>query len=80
MRGNFVNIKKFQSLGPENFTNRVKREIRKMFMVDGIKLVIINQLNQVREFHGNDTIGLENALHSAYKIIDIRHMREYIIA
>src|SRR5688572_17421067 len=54
----FFYIEQIKSGCSKYFFYCCKREIRKMFMIDSIKLVITDQLNKVWKFHCNYSILL----------------------
>src|SRR5690606_22564263 len=49
-------------------------------MINGIKLIALHEAQQVREFHGNDAVGLKEDLHAANQVVNIRHVRQYIVS
>ena len=49
-------------------------------MVNGIELLFLHQSQQMGEFHRDDTTGLKQYFHTRNKIVQVRNMREDIIA
>ena len=49
-------------------------------MVDGIKLFLLHQPQQMRELHGNDALRLEDDFHAGNKIINIRNVGKHVVA
>ena len=48
-------------------------------MIDRIELILLHQPVKVRELHGNHTVRLEQLFHSCHEIIQLRHVRQYIV-
>ena len=46
-------------MASKDLLNRDEREVREMFMIDRIKLILLHELKEVREFHGNKTRRLQ---------------------
>src|SRR5713226_6522654 len=49
-------------------------------MVDSIKLVFLHETQQVREFQSDYSPVSEQAFHSGNETVEIRHLREHIVA
>ena len=49
-----------------------------MLVVNGVKLVVLNESQQVRELEGDDPRGLEDGLETGYEVIDVGHVGENV--
>ena len=49
-------------------------------MVDGVKLILLHEPLEMRKLHGNDASWFEQDFHSSNKIIEVRHLREDVVA
>ena len=67
-------------MGGKHVFDRDEREIREMFMVDGVEFVLRNQLHQMRELHRDGSLGLKQNFQTFDKIVQIGNMREHVIA
>ena len=74
MRGKFLNIEKRQSMMSKHHIDREERQIGKVFVIDGIKLVLGDEALKVRELEGDDTAGFEGDLEATDEVIDVRHV------
>ena len=48
-------------------------------MVNRVKLVVLNQLEQVGEFESRDALGLEKHSKTANKVVDVRYMGQHVV-
>ena len=48
-------------------------------MIDGIKLVLLHQLKEMGEFHGDQACRLQQHLESLHEIVQIRDMGQYVV-
>lgn len=66
-------------LGGETF-DCYERKIREVLVIDRIKLVLINKPLEVRKFERDHTVARNQMRHSSGEVIEIRHLRQNIIA
>src|SRR5471032_985461 len=50
-----------------------------MLMIDGIELVVADQLQQVREFDRNAPTGSESELETLHKVLDVGNVSKHIV-
>src|SRR5580658_2714767 len=62
------------------FLHGQQRKIRKMFVIDRVELNLLHQLNEVRKFHGDNPVRLQQNLHAGDEAVQIRHLRQHVIA
>src|SRR5690606_38836129 len=74
-----VNVEEHQAVVFEDPFHRAKREIREVFVIDGIELISFYQPQEVGEFHSDYTVGLQEHLHTAYQVIDIRNVGQHVV-
>src|SRR5271155_4377155 len=80
VRREFFHIENPQTMSRENLLRSNQRKIRKMLMVDGIKLIFLHQAQQVRKFQSNYSPLSQQNLHAGHKTIDVGHLREHVVA
>jgi hypothetical protein len=51
-----------------------------VLVVDRVELVLVHELEQVGELHRDHAARLEQELHAADEIIDVRHVRQHVVA
>ena len=56
-----------------------EREIRKMLVINGIKLIFVHQPEQVWKLHGNDAARFEQDLHSLDEVIEVRNLGQDVV-
>ena len=52
----FLDVEKLQSVARKDTLDHQKREVRIMLVIDGVELHILDQAQQMREFHGQHAI------------------------
>src|SRR5437879_1401097 len=57
-----------------------QRQIGKMLMIDGVKLMQLHQLKEMLHFEGSDALRGEQYSYAGHEIVDVRYMRQHIIA
>ena len=57
-----------------------QRQIGKMLMIDGVKLMQLHQLKEMLHFEGSDALRGEQYFYAGHEIVDVWHMRQHIIA
>src|SRR5260370_4173292 len=80
VRREFLHVEERQAMCSENLLDGEKRKIGEVFMVDGVKLILLHQSLEMRKFHGDDAVRLQKNLHTANKVINVRHLSENVIA
>src|SRR6266404_5443686 len=80
VRRQFLHVEKSQAMRGENLLRCVKRKIGEVFMVDGVKLILIHQPMEMRKFHRNDATRFQKNLHAANEVIYIRHLGQNVVA
>jgi hypothetical protein len=67
-------------VGGKDFFHRREREIGKVLVIDGVELVLFHQPNQMRKLHRDDAVRFQEKFEATDEIIDVRHMREDVVA
>jgi len=67
-------------VGGENGFNGDEGEVREVFVIDRVELVLAHQPQQVGEFEGNHAVRFEQRAHATDKIVEIGHLGEHIVA
>src|SRR5258705_12468665 len=78
--GNFLDIENLQSMSMQNAVGCQQGKIRKMFMIDGVEFIMFDQAGQVRKLQRENSVGFQQQLEAFDEIIDVRHLRQYIVA
>src|SRR5688572_2859109 len=55
-------------------------KIRKVLVVDGVELVQLHQLDKMGELESSEPIVGEKLAHTSNEVVDVRHVREDIVA
>ena len=76
----FLHIEQRQSVAGENLLYRQQREITEMLVIDGVELVALHQLPQVRKLHRDHAVRGEQSFQSGDEVVEVGHMREHIVA
>src|SRR6266704_4491641 len=50
-----------------------------MLVINGIELILFHEAHQMRKFHGDNALRLEEDLHAANKIIDVRDVSKHVV-
>ena len=74
MSRKFFDIKENEAMCSKNFLSGEEGKIGKMFVIDRVELILGHQSHEMRELHGEDTLGVQQQLHSFNKIIEARHV------
>ena len=69
-----------QAMRLKNSLHRRQGEVVEMFMVDGVKLGILNQMHQMRELHSDGSLRLQYHSQSRYKAVDVRDVGQHVVA
>jgi hypothetical protein len=69
VRGQSLNIEQHQSMAAKHLTHGQERKVAEVFMIDGIELVVLDQFQQVREFHGDDAMVAQQELKPGDEIV-----------
>jgi hypothetical protein len=80
MRRQLLDIEQHQSMRLEDLACRQEREVRKVLMIDGVVLVVRHQLLEMRKLHRDDALFVEKDLHPGDEVVDVRHLRQYVVA
>src|SRR5713226_3034201 len=80
MRGQLFDVKQHQPERIQNLFRSQQGEVREMLMVDRVKLILLDQLQQVRELERQNPSGLEQDLDSSNKVAEIGNLRQNIVA
>ena len=51
-----------------------------MLVVDGVVVVLLHQLQEVRELHGDHAPRRQHPLHAADEVVDVGHVRQHVVA
>src|SRR5262245_23895504 len=57
-----------------------ERKIREMLMIDRVELVVLDQSFEMRELERDDSVRSQQVGHSRRKVIEIRNLRQHIVA
>ncbi|MNL63631.1 hypothetical protein D3C87_1877840 [compost metagenome] len=49
-------------------------------MINSVKLYVLNEFHQMRKLHRDYAIRLKQNFHSCNKVVNIRYMRQNIVA
>src|SRR5271154_818078 len=80
MRRNFIDIEERQTMGCEDLFSCRERKIGEVLVINGVELVLLYQAQEVGEFHGDKAVGLKQEFHAGNEVVDIRNLREHVIA
>ena len=64
----------------EHLLDRQEREIAEVLVVDRVELVLCHQPLQMRKLHRDHALRLEQALHAGDEVVQVRHVRQHIVA
>src|ERR1700693_5698304 len=59
---------------------RIQRKVGKVLVVNLVELVSINRSQKVGKLYGHDATGCQQSLDATHEVIDIRHLREHVVA
>src|ERR1700741_4893952 len=76
----FFHIEDPQSVRRKDLFCGEKGKVRKVLVIDGVKLIFFHQTLKVRKLHGNYTVGLQENLQAGDKVVQIRNLREHIVS
>ena len=68
MRGKFLDVEQHDAMAGEDLFDGQEGEVGKMFVIDGVELVFLDEPQQVREFHGDDAMGFEQRFQSCREV------------
>src|SRR5262249_5415427 len=57
-----------------------QRQIGKMLVIDGVKLMQLHQRKEMLHFEGRDALWGEQYLYAGHEIVDVWHVRQHVIA
>src|SRR5882762_7608024 len=80
MSGNFLDIENLQSMSMQNAVGCQQGKIREMFVIDGVEFIVFDQAGQVRKLQRENSVGFQQQLEAFDEIIDVRHLRQHIVA
>ena len=80
MRRELFDVEDSDAVASEDRRHREEREVREVLVVDGVELVVLHQLEQVRELHGDDAVGGEQHRHSRDEVVEIGHVGQHVVA
>src|SRR6185295_13405768 len=80
MRWNFVDIEYSQPMNAHDPRRGEKREIRKVFVIDRVELVLFHQPHEVGELNRNYPTGSQQYLEASDKVVQIGHLRQHVIS
>ena len=79
MRPQFFHVEHFQAVRLHDLDRAEQREVRKVLVVDRVKLVELDQLQQMGKFERQHPFGLQNHLEPFDKIIQIRNLCQHVV-
>ena len=56
-----------------------ERKIRKVLVIDGVELALLDQAQQVRKLEGGNPGRLEESLKPVHEVVQIGHVRQHVI-
>src|SRR6267142_648070 len=78
--GNFLDIENLQSMSMQNAVGCQQREIGEMLVIDGVEFIMFDQARQVRKLQRENSVGFQQQLEAFDEIIDVRYLRQHIVA
>src|SRR5579871_86079 len=63
----------------EQLVDHVQREIRKMFVVDRVELLLLDETEQMRELERCRAMWFEQKLKTADKVVQVGHVRKHVV-
>ena len=78
--GQLFHIRYSQSGSTKNLRNRQERQVREMFVINGVKLCVLDELHQMRELQRDRSSGFQHGFQSTRKVVDVGNMRKHIVA
>ena len=80
MDGNSFHMKHRQSVPGKHRYQRGERKVIDVFVIDGIELSPLDQINGVRELQDEPPTGLQNFAKTGDEIVNLRHVGKDIVA
>src|SRR6267142_1336776 len=79
MRAYFIHIENLQTMPPQRGRRGQKGKIRKVLVVNGVKLTALDQPLQVRELQGEHALGFQKSREARDEVVQVRHVGEDIV-
>ena len=80
MRRQLLDIENSKPMASRHAFDRHERKVRKVLMVDGIELVFLDQPLKMGKLECNHAIRRQQDLHTRNKIVEVRDLRQHIVA
>src|SRR5262249_16963020 len=75
-----LDVEQHQAVVSEDPLHRREREIRKVLVIDGVELILVHQLEQMRKLHRDDAARSQQTAHPGDEIVDVGNVREDVVA
>ena len=80
MGGQLLHVINLQPVGVEDTLYRPQREVVEVLVINGVKLALLNQPEEVGELHGDRPAGGQHRTQPLHKAVDIRDVGQHIVA
>ena len=78
--GQLLHVENGEAVVGKNALHRPEREVAEMLVVNGVKLVARNELQQVRKLQGDDSLWLEGQPQPAHEVVQVGHVGQHVVA
>ena len=73
------NVDQRKPMGGSQATYAAEREVRKVLVVDGVKLVFRDQALKMRHLDGDDALRRQQVRHAGDEVVELRHLCQHIV-
>ena len=80
MHRQFLHVENHEAVPGENRVYGREGEIREVFVIDGIELIVRDQLHEMRELDRDHAARSQRDLQSSDEVVEVRHLREHVVA
>ena len=80
MDGRPLDMVEIESMPSEKTIESSDGEIAEMLMVNGVKLAVVNQIDDIGHFNDGDARVLQQQTNTRHKAVEIGHMSQHIIS
>src|ERR1700724_536339 len=60
--------------------DRNQREVRKMLVIDGVELVLVDELLEMRKFERDHALRHQQMRHAGDKVVEVWHLCQHVVA
>lgn len=75
----FLHIEYLESMLCEKRHDGRQGKVGKMFVVNGVELIVLDQTQEMRKLKGGDAIRFEQNPESTHEVVDVRHVRQHVV-